>query len=92
MRAMHNPPRMKQIELLTQKLIDKIKVLCPSCEMPGYGVSTISPGLPCQICETPTSSVLKHVLRCESCLFQEEKYFPNVRETEDPTFCPACNP
>ena len=92
MRAMHNPPRMKQIELLTQNLIDKIKVLCPSCEMPGYGVATISPGLPCQICETPTSSVLKHVLRCESCFFQEEKYFPNGRETEDPTFCPACNP
>jgi hypothetical protein len=92
MRAMHNPPRMKQIELLTQKLINKLKVECPSCEMPGYGVSTISPGLPCQICETPTASILKHVLRCDSCLFQEEIYFPNGRETEEPTFCPACNP
>ena len=92
MRAMHNPTRMKQIELLTQKLITKLKVLCPSCEAPGYGVYSTLPGLTCQICETPTSSVLKHVLRCESCLFQEEKYFPNGRETEDPTFCPACNP
>ncbi len=92
MRAMHNPPRMKQIELLAQKLIDKLKALCPSCEMPGYGVTSVSPGLPCWICETPTSSVLKHVLACAACHHQEEVYFPNGRQTEEPTFCPACNP
>jgi hypothetical protein len=92
MRAMHNPTRMKQIELLTQKLIDQLKVLCPACEMPGYGVTSVSPGLPCWICETPTSSVLKHVLTCAACQHQEEVYFPKGRETEDPTFCPACNP
>ena len=92
MRAMHNPLRMKQIELLTQKLIDKLKVLCPSCEMPGYGVTSVLPGLPCWICETPTSSVLKHVLSCTACQHQEEVYFPNGRQTEEPTFCPACNP
>ncbi|MCX8486246.1 MAG: hypothetical protein ORN53_03545 [Crocinitomicaceae bacterium] len=92
MRAMHNPLRMKQIELLAQKLINQIKVLCPACEMPGYGVTSVSPGLPCWICETPTSSVLKHVLTCAACQHQEEVFFPNGRETEDPTYCPACNP
>jgi hypothetical protein len=92
MRAMHNPTRMKQIELLTQKLINQLKVLCPACEMPGYGVTSVSPGLPCWICETPTSSVLKHVLTCAACQHQEEVYFPKGRETEDPTFCSACNP
>ena len=92
MRAMHNPLRMKHIEQLTLKLITQLKVLCPSCEMPGYGVTSVSPGLPCWICETPTSSVLKHVLTCTACQHQEEVYFPNGRQTEEPTFCPACNP
>ncbi len=92
MRAMHNPLRMKQIEQLTLKLMAQLKVLCPSCEMPGYGVTSILPGLPCWICETPTSSVLKHVLTCTACQHQEEVYFPNGRQTEEPTFCPACNP
>jgi hypothetical protein len=92
MRAMHNPLRMKHIEQLTLKLMAQLKVLCPSCEMPGYGVTSILPGLPCWICETPTSSVLKHVLTCTACQHQEEVYFPNGRQTEEPTFCPACNP
>lgn len=92
MRAMHNPTRMKQIEILAQKLINQLKVLCPACEMPGFGVTSVSPGLPCWICETPTSSVLKHVLTCAACQHQEEVFFPNGRETEDPTYCPACNP
>lgn len=92
MRAMHNPLRMKHIEQLTLKLITQLKVLCPSCEMPGYGVTSVLPGLPCWICETPTSSVLKHVLTCAACQHQEEVHFPNGRQTEEPTFCPACNP
>lgn len=92
MRAMHNPLRMKQIEQLSLKLMAQLKVLCPSCEMPGYGVTSVLPGLPCWICETPTSSVLKHVLTCAACQHQEEVYFPNGRQTEEPTFCPACNP
>lgn len=92
MRAMHNPLRMKHIEQLTLKLITQLKVLCPSCEMPGYGVTSVLPGLPCWICETPTSSVLKHVLTCTACHHQEEVYFPNGRQTEEPTFCPVCNP
>lgn len=92
MRAMHNPPRMIQIEQLTLKLMAQLKVLCPACEMPGYGVTSVLPGLPCWICETPTSSVLKHVLVCTACQHQEEVYFPNGRQTEEPTFCPACNP
>ena len=92
MRAMHNPLRMKQIEQLTLKLMAQLKVLCPSCEMPGYGVTSVLPGLPCWICETPTSSVLTHVLTCTACQHQEEVYFPNGRQTEEPTFCPACNP
>ncbi|MBP5995133.1 MAG: hypothetical protein KA736_05475 [Crocinitomicaceae bacterium] len=92
MRAMHNPLRMKHIEQLTLKLITQLKVLCPSCEMPCYGVTSVLPGLPCWICETPTSSVLKHVLTCAACQHQEEVHFPNGRQTEEPTFCPACNP
>ena len=92
MRAMHNPLRMKQIEQLTQKLIDKLNVLCPSCQMPGFGVTSVALGLPCLICESPTNAILKHILTCAACHHQEEVYYPNGRKSEEPTFCPACNP
>jgi hypothetical protein len=92
MRAMYNPSRMKQIALLTEKLMDKMNAKCPSCEMPGYDVLQVINGLPCAACETPTESILRHLYGCTFCGFQEEVENPNGRKTEDPMFCPSCNP
>lgn len=92
MRAMFNPLRMEQIKQVTQKLVDKIHVKCPACSMPGFDVVSIVPGLPCQICATPTESILKKIKGCSFCDHQEILEFPNGRKYEDPTFCPLCNP
>ena len=92
MRAMFNPLRMEKIKLVAQKLIDKIHVKCPACSMPGFDVVSIIPGLPCQICQTPTESILKKIQACTFCEHQEILEFPNGRKYEDPTFCPSCNP
>ena len=45
MRAMFNPTRMKVIEATTEKLLQKILNKCPSCGMPGYGITEIIAGV-----------------------------------------------
>ena len=92
MRAMYNPTRMKVIEKATQKLVDKIKYLCPDCKTPCFGVVKIKTGLPCEWCGSPTNSTKSHIYQCQKCKFELEKLFPNDKKTEDPMYCDRCNP
>lgn len=92
MRAMYNPTRMKVIAKATQKLIDKINSCCPSCNIPGFGVTKVKPGLPCSLCGFPTQSSLAYEYKCKSCNFIDELIFPHGKEKEDPTYCNNCNP
>lgn len=92
MRAMHNPTRRLVIEKVTQKLLNKIKSLCPNCQTPGYSVTKALPRLECENCGAATSSTLIHVLSCLKCYFSEEKKYPNNKQFEDPMFCQFCNP
>lgn len=92
MRAMFNPTRMKVIETAAQKLADKIKSLCPSCQMPGFAAVAAKQGLPCELCRFPTRSTLAHIYRCAHCHFSSEKKYPHGKENEDPKFCDLCNP
>ncbi|WP_113663420.1 DUF6671 family protein [Pedobacter nanyangensis] len=92
MRAMFNPTRMKVIETVTKKLADKIKSLCPSCQMAGFGVVEAEQGLPCELCGLPTRSTLAHVYRCAHCHFSLERQYPHGKEKEDPMYCDLCNP
>lgn len=92
MRAMFNPTRMNVIEKATQKLIEKIKTLCPTCETPGFDIVFAKPGLPCENCSLPTRSTLSYVYQCKNCQHQEEKKYPRGIRFEDPTYCDNCNP
>jgi hypothetical protein len=92
MRAMYNPTRMKVIEKATQKLVEKIKNLCPECNTPGFGVIKTKPGLPCEWCGSPTNSTKSHIYQCQKCNFEQEIMFPNDKKTEDPMYCDRCNP
>ncbi len=92
MRAMYNPTRMEVIRKLTQKLVDKINSKCPNCSTPGFGVTDVKMGLPCQQCSFPTSSIKSHVYSCTVCDHSEEKLFPNGKLNEEPMFCDRCNP
>ncbi len=92
MRAMHNPSRMKVIARVTEKLIDKIKSLCPNCRTPGFGVAEAQKGLPCEMCGLPTRSTLKHIYCCRKCNFQMEKKYPFEKRIEDAQYCAFCNP
>lgn len=92
MRAMYNPTRMLNIENATIKLVAKVKSLCPSCSMPGFGITDAIRGLPCSLCGMPTQSVLSYVYKCAKCGHSEKLMHPYGKTHEDPQFCDFCNP
>jgi hypothetical protein len=92
MRAMYNPTRMSVIENATRKLVKKIKSTCPQCQMPGFGITDAKKGLACNLCGSPTNSTLSYIYVCQHCQFTKEEMYPNIKTTEDPTYCDYCNP
>jgi hypothetical protein len=92
MRAMYNPSRMKVIEQATQVLIENINNCCPACSTPGFSLTHLKRGLPCEICNFPTQSIMSHTYTCKKCTFAEIHEFPLGKEKEDPMYCNHCNP
>jgi hypothetical protein len=92
MRAMRNPTRMKTIEAATEKLVEKIKSICPQCGTPGFSVTEFQEGLPCKLCYQPTRSSLWNKSVCKRCAYELISMYPLGRKTEDPMYCDACNP
>jgi hypothetical protein len=92
MRAMYNPSRMQVIQETAQLLIQKLNSFCPSCQLPGFAVTSAEPGLPCSLCGTPSSAALAHLLVCNHCQHEEKVFFPHGKKTEDPQYCQVCNP
>lgn len=92
MRAMYNPTRMSVIENVAKKLAEKINSLCPSCSIPGFGVTDGKRGLPCQYCNFPTRTTLSYIYSCQKCSYTQEEKYPNNKHFEDPMYCDICNP
>lgn len=92
MRAMYNPSRMKVIEKAVQKLAVKINSLCPKCQTPGFGITEIKKGLPCEICSFPTNSTLSHLYSCQKCNQIKEEKYPHGKINEEAMYCEICNP
>ena len=92
MRAMYNPSRMNVIEKASTQLAKKINSLCPSCNIPGFGITDSKKGLPCDLCNFPTRSTLSYLYTCQKCNHTEEEQFPNGKKKEDPMYCDICNP
>ena len=92
MRALFNPTRMKVIEMAAQKLIKKIKKLCPNCKTPGFDIVAANAGLPCENCSLPTKSTLSYLYQCKKCEYKEEQLYPRGIQFEEPTYCDNCNP
>jgi len=92
MRALFNPTRMKNIEKATVKLIEKMKSLCPKCDTPGFEITQVISGLPCELCGNPTASTWKFKKNCKKCDHEELLVFPNGKRVESPEYCNTCNP
>jgi hypothetical protein len=92
MRAHMNPTRMATIRRLAHSLCDRLATPCPGCDMPGYGLLNVEPGLPCEWCGAPSLMVRHHVFSCVACDFSERRPRPDGRTHADPGQCPECNP
>tara|TARA_B100000809_G_scaffold150536_1_gene148025 strand:+ start:683 stop:1519 length:837 start_codon:yes stop_codon:yes gene_type:complete len=92
MRALYNPSRMTVIETATKKLVDKINSYCPECDTPGFDVTDTKKGLQCDLCGSPTKSILSLISSCKKCDFKKEDLYPHKKTTEDPMYCDYCNP
>lgn len=92
MRAMYNPTRMKVIKQATEKLVQIIHTLCPSCDTPGFEIVEAKPGLPCSLCGAPTNSTISYVRSCQLCQFSHEEKYPHGKQVEEPQYCNRCNP
>jgi hypothetical protein len=92
MRALYNPTRMKVIEAAALKLVNSVQLLCPMCETPGFVVSDVKMGLPCEWCNSATRSTLSFIYICKKCHHTSEELYPHNKKTEDPMYCDFCNP
>jgi hypothetical protein len=92
MRAMHNPTRMNVITDAAHKLVALIQSACPACGMPGFTVSEVVRGLPCELCGLPTNAASRHISTCRHCDFSEELRYPDGKVAENPMYCEFCNP
>ncbi len=92
MRALYNPTRMGVIKTLTNKLVKKIRSVCPACNTPGFGVTDTIKGLPCSLCGRATRSVLIYIYNCNKCGHTSGENISLQKITEEPMFCDYCNP
>ena len=91
LRAFASPTRMQHIEKATQDLLQRLLSICPSCEAPGYAVVKRQPGLPCEVCGTPSSTYMSEIFKCVRCHHQQIKVRTD-KQFADARHCPHCNP
>ncbi len=92
MRAHVNPTRMNVIKKTAEKLLKNIRSVCPACQTPGFSIVKALPGLPCNWCNSPTSSTLSFLYECKKCDHKNEVFYPHQKTKEDSAYCNFCNP
>ena len=89
MRAHMNPSRMQAIEQTAEKLSVLLGSDCPQCKLPGYGLSELVKGAPCQDCLTPTRIPKAEKWACNHCDFMEIHPLGSLAPAAS---CDRCNP
>lgn len=92
LRAMHHPTRMDVIREAAERFAVELTRLCPRCGECWFRMAGSEGGLPCRDCGTPTAGVRRIRRDCWSCHHQSFEPRTDGRTSEDPQFCPNCNP
>ena len=92
LRACHNATRRDAIHKAGRKLIESLKLLCPTCEYPGFAVIEGVPGLPCGDCGLPSRIAKAVLIACQRCKTKEERPRPDGKRELDSSECEFCNP
>lgn len=92
MRAHLNPTRMNQIAALGERLVERLRCLCPRCQAPGFGRIEVVAGLPCGWCGRPTEAALAEIHGCAACPERIRLPRGDGLRQSDPAHCATCNP
>lgn len=92
MRAMMNPTRMKVINKLAIKLVQRLQTQCEQCRTPGFGKTSVIGNLLCESCGTKTELYQFKVLSCIKCDCQKLIPREDGLKYADQKYCPDCNP
>lgn len=92
MRAHANPKRMSCIAAAAKDLAQKLRSLCPACEIPGYCVIESVPGLPCELCHQPTEMTTAEIHGCQRCDHRETRALNSGTGYASAAVCHHCNP
>ena len=91
LRAMHSPSRQRNIEEVAKLLAKRIGLLCPNCQIPGWGPVGFEKGLICSECglENP-DAIRREKLGCVQC--DHIELGSVISSTLSPAQCNFCNP
>jgi len=92
MRAHMNPMRMKVIERVSEKLVESLLSLCPACETPGFSMTGVERGLPCEECGQATELVRSEIWTCQKCPHLEYRDRADGLRAAPSSDCSICNP
>lgn len=91
LRAFANPTRMENIRKAAIDLVNKMNSVCPECSTPGFWITDVKRGLPCNACGLATDEEIAKIWSCLKCGHQETEGMKVLRFT-DPSKCKHCNP
>lgn len=91
MRAHLNPTRMQSIARATASLVEAARSECPHCHAPGFVVTGVERGLPCESCERPTQRPCAEILMCARCAHLVTRLISG-QQTAPAAQCDWCNP
>jgi hypothetical protein len=90
MRAHLNPLRQASIRRAMERCLDALAAPCPACAWPGFVGGQREPGLPCEVCGTPTCLPRAVIRTCTHCGHVTRVAEPN--QTAPASRCDTCNP
>ena len=89
LRAHLCPDRRAVISEAVDRLATRVDRRCPACDARGFGRVRTRPGLPCSLCELPTTRAAVDIHGCRRCGHELAIDRPGLA---DPTHCDRCNP
>ena len=91
LRAMHSPSRQRNIEEVAKLLAMRVNLLCPNCQIPGWGRVGYEKGLNCSECELENPDAIRQEkLGCVKC--DHVELGKVIASVLDPAQCNFCNP
>jgi len=91
LRAMNSPSRQRNIEEVAKLLAMRVNLLCPNCQIPGWGRVGYEKGLNCSECELENPDAIRQEkLGCVKC--DHVELGKVIASVLDPAQCNFCNP